>query len=33
MISAWWLLLAFWLGALTGVLLFALVNGNRNDDK
>ena len=33
MISAWWLLLAFTIGALFGVFLIALVSVNRPDDR
>ena len=31
MISAWWLVLAFALGALFGVFVLALISGNRDD--
>ena len=33
MISAWWLLLAFTIGAWFGVFLIALVSVNRPDDR
>ena len=32
MISAWWLLFALVVGAITGFFLLALVSGNKDDD-
>lgn len=32
MISAWWLLAAYFVGVFSGIFLIALVSGNRSGD-